>query len=57
MYRLDLALEVCIPDDMMWSLIDGKHIVTIPYHDRLLVGSVNDDLDNEIDMVTADFGM
>ena len=43
-----------IPDDVMWPLMDGKHIVSVPHHDRLLVDGVNDGLDEEIDGMAAD---
>ena len=39
----------------MWSLIDGKHIVSVPYHDGLFVNRVDDCLDGEIDGRTEDF--
>ena len=54
---LDLTLEAGIPDGVMWSLIDGKHIVSVSYHDGLLVDRVNDGLDQDIDRISADFGM
>ena len=34
--------EADIPGDMMWSLIDGKHIVSLPHHDGLFVDRVDD---------------
>ena len=49
MYLLDLTLEARIHCDVMWSLIDGKHNVSVPHHDRLLVDSVDYGLDEEID--------
>ena len=33
---LNLTLEAGIPGDVMWPLIDGKHIVSLPHHDGLL---------------------
>ena len=30
---LNLTLEADIPGDVMWSLIDGKHIVLVSHHD------------------------
>ena len=30
---LNLTIETDIPGDMMWSLIDCKHIVSVPHHD------------------------
>ena len=38
----------------MWSLIDGKHIVSVLHHDRLFVDRVDDCLDDEIDGRTED---
>ena len=32
----------------MWSLIDGKHNVSVPHHDGLFVGRVGDCLDEEM---------
>ena len=52
-----LTLEAGIPGDVMWSLIDGKHIVSVPHHDRLLVDRVDDSLDEEIDGMAADIVM
>ena len=49
MSLLDLTIESGIPDDVMWPLMDGKHIVSVPHHDGLLVDRVNDGLDEEID--------
>ena len=37
---LDLTLEAGIPDDVMWPLMDGKHIVSVPHHEGLLVDRV-----------------
>ena len=54
---LDLTHEASIPDDVMWSLIDGKHSVYVPHHDGLLVDRVDDRLDEEIDGMAADFAM
>ena len=33
----------------MWSLIDGRHIVSVLHHDGLLVNRIDDGLDKEID--------
>ena len=57
MSLLELTLDAGIHDDMMCSLIDGKHIVSVPYHDGLLVDRVNDGMDEEIDRMAADFGI
>ena len=54
---MDLTLEAGIPGDVMWSIIDGKHIVSVPHHDGLLVDRVDDGLDEEIDRMAADFAM
>ena len=54
---MDLTLEAGILGDVMWSLIDGKHIVSVPHHDGLLVDRVDDGLDVEIDRMAADFAM
>ena len=51
---LNLTLEVDILGDVMWSLIDGKHIVSMPHHDGLFVDRVDDCLDEEIDGRTED---
>ena len=39
---LNLTIEAGIPGDVMWSLIDGKHSVSIPHHDGLFVDRVDD---------------
>ena len=54
---LNWTLEADIPGDVMWSLIDGKHIVYVPHQDGLLVNRVDDGLDEEIDGMAADFAM
>ena len=46
---LNLTLEAGIPGNVMWSLIDGKHIVSLPHHDGLFVDMVDDCLDEKID--------
>ena len=46
---LDLPPGAGIPDDVMWSLIDGKHVVSVPHYDGLLVDRVDDGLDAGID--------
>ena len=45
---LDLTLEAGIPDDVVWSLIDGKHIVSVTHHDGLLVDRADGGLDEEL---------
>ena len=57
MYLLDLTLESGLPGDVMWSLIDGKHIVSVLHHDGLIVDRVDDDLDEEIEVMVAEFTM
>ena len=52
---LNLTLEADIPGDVMWSLIDGTHIVSVPHHDGLFVDRVDDCLDEEIDGRMEDF--
>ena len=52
---LNWTLETDIPGDVMQSLIDCKHIVSVPHHDRLFVDRVDDCLDEEIDGRTEDF--
>ena len=54
---LNLTLDASIPGDVMWSLIDGKHIVSVLHHDGLLVVRVDDVLDKEIDGMADDFAM
>ena len=39
---LNLTLDAGIPGDVMWSLIDGKHIVSLPHHDGLFVDRFDD---------------
>ena len=46
-FLLNLTLEADIPGDVMWSLIDGKHIVSVSHHDRLFVDMVDNCLDEE----------
>ena len=53
MSLLVLAIKAGIPGDVVWSLIDGKHIVSVSHYDRLHV----DRVDNEIDVMAADFAM
>ena len=55
MSLLNFTLETDIPGDLMWSLIDCKHIVSVPQNDRLFVDRVDDCLDEEIDGRTEDF--
>ena len=47
---LNLTFEADIPSDVIWSLIDGKHIVSLPHH----VDRVDDCLDEKIDGGTED---
>ena len=54
---LDLTLEASIPDDVMWPFMDGRHIVSVPYHDGFLVDRVDDGLDEEIHGMDDDFAM
>ena len=44
---LDLTVEVGIPGDVMRALIGGKHIVYIPFHDRLLEDMVNENIEED----------
>ena len=53
---LDLTIDAGIQDDVIWLLMGGKHIVSVPHHDGLLVVRVDDDLDEDIDGM-ADFAM
>ena len=46
---LNLTLEADISGYVVWSLIDGKHIVYVPHHDKLFVDRVDDCLDEEVD--------
>ena len=52
---LNLTLGQTFPGDVMWSLIDCKHIVSVPHHDGLFVDRVDDCLDEEIAGRTEDF--
>ena len=54
---LDLTIETGIPGVVMWLLMDSKHIVSVPHHDKLLVDRVDDGLDEEIDGLAVDFVM
>ena len=54
---LDLILAAGIQGDVMWLLIDGKHIVYVPHYDGLLVDRVDDDMDEEIDGMAANIAM
>ena len=38
---LNLTLEADIPGDIMRSIIDGKHILSVPHHDGLFVDRVD----------------
>ena len=57
MSLLGLTLDAGIPVDVMWSLMDGKHIVSVPHHDGLLVDRVDDGLDEDIDGMVVDTAM
>ena len=48
---MNLTLEAGIPGDVMWSLIDGTHIVSVPHHDRWFM---DDSLDDKINGGTDD---
>ena len=52
---LNLTIQIDIPGDVRWSLIDCKYIVSVMYHDGLFVDRVDDCLDEEIDGRTEDF--
>ena len=52
---LDLTLEAGIPGDVMRSIIDGKLIVSVPRHDGELVDRVNDNNEEDLDGLAADF--
>ena len=54
MSLLKLTIKADIPGDMMWSLIDGKHIVSVPHRDGLFVDRVDDCMDEKIDGGTED---
>ena len=54
---LDPTIEADIPGAVMWSVIDSKHSVSMPYHDGLLVDMINDGLDDEIDGIAVDFAI
>ena len=51
---MDLTREAGIPGDVMWSLIDGSHILYVPHHDGLFVDMIYDCLDEDIDGGTED---
>ena len=51
----NLTLDADIPGDVMWSFIDGKHIVAVLHHDGLFVDRVDTCLDEEIDRGTEYF--
>ena len=51
---LNFTLDSRIPGDVMWSLMDGKHNVSLPQHDGLFVDRVDDFLDEKIDGGTED---
>ena len=44
---LNLTREADIPGNVMWSLINGKHIVSVSHHDGLFVDMVDDCLDED----------
>ena len=45
---IDLTLGADIPVDVMWSIIDDKHIMPELHNDGLFVEMVDDCLDEEI---------
>ena len=54
MSLLNLTPEADFPGDVMWSLIDGTLILSVPHHYGLFVDRVDDCLDEEIDGGTGD---
>ena len=42
---------------MVWSLIDGKHIVYLRHHDGFLVDMGDDGMDEKINGMAVDFAM
>ena len=52
---LDLTLEAGIPGDVMRSIIDGKLIVSVPRHDGELMDRVNDNNEENLRGLAADF--
>ena len=51
---LNLAHKAGIPGNVMWPLIDGKHIVSLPHHGGLFIDRVDDCLNGRIDRETKD---
>ena len=51
---LNLIIGAGILSDVMWSLKDGKHIVSLSHHDGLFVDKVGDCLDEKTDGGTED---
>ena len=51
----DLTLEAGIPGDVIRSIMDGKLIVSVPRHDGELVDRVNDNNEEDLDGLAADF--
>ena len=51
---LNLTLAADILGDVMWSLIDGNHILSVPHHGGLFVDRVDDCFDKDIDGGTED---
>ena len=52
---LNLTLEAGIPGDVVWPLIEGKHIVSLPHHDGMFVDRVDDFFNEKIDGGTEDW--
>ena len=44
MCLLDLTVEAGIPGDVMWPLMGGKNIVSVPCHEGLLVDMVKESI-------------
>ena len=51
---LNWTLQAGIPGCMIWSLIYGKHIVSVLHHDGLFVDRVADCLGEDIDRGTEE---
>ena len=54
---LNLTLEAGIPGDVIRSIMDAKLIVSVPRHDGLPVDRVNDNNEDDLDGLAADFAM
>ena len=55
--QVDLTLDAGFPDDVMWLLMDGNHIVYVLQHDGVFIDRTADGMDEEIDRMAADFAM